>query len=291
MLGGAAHQAAGGESTLYNALRRTRPSWPRSPTSAPACGMRRPATCYFKSAGGHGDSWAFSTARLNLHLALLAGRISSFFIFKASDNHNFASVVIVWETLEYEVPVGEGSKTINHHQVTRRYIRVPSSDVGGGVGRRRRRVVAHLLLLLTVLVDVFGDLLEPVLDGVHPGPEVVADDDLRGECGGQLEPAAPGGAAGGEAVQVGLAQELVEHVLHVVRDVPRLPHPQLDVVVGALAPLLVGVLDERLQPLQLVAEQQDVLVHAAEQRRLLHRLVGQAVQHERDGSRCHGRCR
>jgi hypothetical protein len=30
-------------------------------------------TCYFKSTDGHVGNWSFSTARLNLHLALLAG--------------------------------------------------------------------------------------------------------------------------------------------------------------------------------------------------------------------------
>ncbi|KAL5200594.1 hypothetical protein ABZP36_021797 [Zizania latifolia] len=31
------------------------------------------ATCYFKSTDGHAGNWFFSTARLILHLALLAG--------------------------------------------------------------------------------------------------------------------------------------------------------------------------------------------------------------------------
>jgi hypothetical protein len=30
-------------------------------------------TCYFKSTDGHAENWSFSTARINLHLALLAG--------------------------------------------------------------------------------------------------------------------------------------------------------------------------------------------------------------------------
>jgi hypothetical protein len=33
------------------------------------------ATCYFKSTDGHARNWSFSTARLNLHLALLAGTL------------------------------------------------------------------------------------------------------------------------------------------------------------------------------------------------------------------------
>ncbi|XP_048543194.1 tRNA A64-2'-O-ribosylphosphate transferase-like isoform X1 [Triticum urartu] len=78
------------ESTLYNALRSVADDaafvaeiaalWPTLPLVANLrCGLwyAQPrslaATCYFKSTDGHAGNWAFSTARLNLHLALLAG--------------------------------------------------------------------------------------------------------------------------------------------------------------------------------------------------------------------------
>lgn len=78
------------ESTLYNALRSVAEDaafvaeiaalWPALPLVANLrCGLwylpprAVAATCYFKSTDGHAGNWAFSTARLNLHLALLAG--------------------------------------------------------------------------------------------------------------------------------------------------------------------------------------------------------------------------
>ncbi|BAF19766.1 tRNA A64-2'-O-ribosylphosphate transferase isoform X1 [Oryza sativa Japonica Group] len=78
------------ESTLYNALRSVADDaafvaeiaalWPALPLVANLrCGLwylpprAVAATCYFKSTDGHAGNWAFSTARLNLHLALLAG--------------------------------------------------------------------------------------------------------------------------------------------------------------------------------------------------------------------------
>ncbi|KAF0904895.1 hypothetical protein E2562_038633 [Oryza meyeriana var. granulata] len=78
------------ESTLYNALRSVADDatfvaeiaalWPALPLVANLrCGLwyapprALAATCYFKSTDGHAGNWAFSTARLNLHLALLAG--------------------------------------------------------------------------------------------------------------------------------------------------------------------------------------------------------------------------
>ncbi|PNT73455.1 hypothetical protein BRADI_2g58742v3 [Brachypodium distachyon] len=77
-------------STLYNALRSVAEDaafvaeiaalWPALPLVANLrCGLwyTQPrtlaATCYFKSTDGHAGNWSFSTARLNLHLALLAG--------------------------------------------------------------------------------------------------------------------------------------------------------------------------------------------------------------------------
>jgi tRNA A64-2'-O-ribosylphosphate transferase len=83
------------ESTLYNALRSVADDaafvaeiaalWPALPLVANLrCGLwyTQPrtltATCYFKSTDGHAGNWGFSTARLNLHLALLAGMYASF---------------------------------------------------------------------------------------------------------------------------------------------------------------------------------------------------------------------
>lgn len=77
-------------STLYNALRSVAEDaafvaevaalWPSLPLVANLrCGLwyapprAFAATCYFKSTDGHAGNWSFSTARLNLHLALLAG--------------------------------------------------------------------------------------------------------------------------------------------------------------------------------------------------------------------------
>jgi hypothetical protein len=77
-------------STLYNALRSVAEDaafvaevaalWPSLPLVANLrCGLwyapprAFASTCYFKSTDGHAGNWSFSTARLNLHLALLAG--------------------------------------------------------------------------------------------------------------------------------------------------------------------------------------------------------------------------
>ena len=79
-------------STLYNALRSVAEDaafvaevaalWPALPLVANLrCGLwyapprAFAATCYFKSTDGHAGNWSFSTARLNLHLALLAGTL------------------------------------------------------------------------------------------------------------------------------------------------------------------------------------------------------------------------
>ncbi|PKU80691.1 tRNA A64-2'-O-ribosylphosphate transferase isoform X1 [Dendrobium catenatum] len=75
--------------SLYNALRSIYEDsifvaeiaglWPDLPLVANLrCGLwyspRFEATCYFKSTDGHANNWSFSTSRLNLHLALLAGQ-------------------------------------------------------------------------------------------------------------------------------------------------------------------------------------------------------------------------
>ncbi|MQL78816.1 hypothetical protein Taro_011249 [Colocasia esculenta] len=74
---------------LYNALRSIYEDsvfvaeiaqlWPELPLVANLrCGLwyssRVHSTCYFKSTDGHTNNWSFSTSRLNLHVAVLAGQ-------------------------------------------------------------------------------------------------------------------------------------------------------------------------------------------------------------------------
>ncbi|KAL8137021.1 hypothetical protein V2J09_003022 [Rumex salicifolius] len=76
-------------SFLYNALRSIYEDsifvgeisqlWPSLPLLANLrCGLwyssRFHSNCYFKSTDGHCNNWSFNTSRLNLHVALLAGR-------------------------------------------------------------------------------------------------------------------------------------------------------------------------------------------------------------------------
>ncbi|KAF5481959.1 hypothetical protein F2P56_002568 [Juglans regia] len=77
------------ENTLYNALRSIYDDsifvgeisqlWPDLPLLANLrCGLwyspNFHSTCYFKSTDGHANNWSFSTSRLNLHVAQLAGQ-------------------------------------------------------------------------------------------------------------------------------------------------------------------------------------------------------------------------
>jgi tRNA A64-2'-O-ribosylphosphate transferase len=76
------------ENTVYNALRSIYEDsifvgeisqlWPELPLLANLrCGLwyspKFHSTCYFKSTDGHTNNCSFSTSRLNLHVALLAG--------------------------------------------------------------------------------------------------------------------------------------------------------------------------------------------------------------------------
>lgn len=85
------------QNTLYNALRSIYDDsifvgeisqlWPQLPLLANLrCGLwyssKFHSTCYFKSTDGHTNNWSFNTSRLNLHVALLAGMVSSLFFFK-----------------------------------------------------------------------------------------------------------------------------------------------------------------------------------------------------------------
>ncbi|KAJ0964784.1 hypothetical protein J5N97_025922 [Dioscorea zingiberensis] len=85
----ATRQIKRSDNSLYNALRSIYEDyifvseiaalWPELPLVANLrCGLwyspRFHSTCYFKSTDGHTNNWAFSTSRLNLHLAHLAGQ-------------------------------------------------------------------------------------------------------------------------------------------------------------------------------------------------------------------------
>lgn len=81
------------DNTLYNALRSIYEDsifvgeiaqlWPELPLLANLrCGLwysqKFHSNCYFKSTDGHNNNWSFSTSRLNLHVAQLAGTSSLF---------------------------------------------------------------------------------------------------------------------------------------------------------------------------------------------------------------------
>ena len=84
----AARRIKRSDNSLYNSLRSIYEDsvfvseiaalWPELPLVANLrCGLwyssRFHSTCYFKSTDGHTNNWAFSTSRLNLHLARIAG--------------------------------------------------------------------------------------------------------------------------------------------------------------------------------------------------------------------------
>lgn len=96
------------DSSLYNALRSIYEDsifvgeiaqlWPELPLLANLrCGLwyspNFHSNCYFKSTDGHTNNLSFSTARLNLHVALLAGTLSlSLLLHFISVKLDFASV-------------------------------------------------------------------------------------------------------------------------------------------------------------------------------------------------------
>lgn len=84
------------EQTVYNALRsiyedslfvlEIQHLWMDMPLLANLrCGLwyapKFDGTCYFKSTDGHNGNWSFSTIRLNLHVANLAGSVSATLLF------------------------------------------------------------------------------------------------------------------------------------------------------------------------------------------------------------------
>lgn len=90
-------------STLYNALRSIYEDsifvgeisqlWPELPLLANLrCGLwyspKFDFNCYFKSTDGHTNNLSFSTSRLNLHVALLAGIYFSFLHFSDFCNYS-----------------------------------------------------------------------------------------------------------------------------------------------------------------------------------------------------------
>lgn len=84
-----------------------------------------------------------------------------------------------------------------------------------------------------------------------------------------------------------LVEEVVEGVLGVEGDVPRLAHPHPGEVVGGQPAPPVGVADEGLQPLEAVAQQHDVVAHLHQHRRLPRRQLPELGQHRRDRRLCH----
>lgn len=124
-----------------------------------------------------------------------------------------------------------------------------------------------MLFLLDVVLAVLGDLVQPRSDHGDPSGQIMADGYLPGAGGEEVEPLAPHGQL---ALYVDAEHELVQHVLHLQRHVPGLLHPHIHVRVAALAALVVRHLDERLEPLELVLEQHDLVANLLELGGLLH---------------------
>lgn len=151
----------------------------------------------------------------------------------------------------------------------------------GGTGQL---LEVALLALLLHLLDPLVDVLDAVEDGV-------AGEDAGG---GVAEPAEEGGEVeAAMAVELPPVDELLQEVLRVVRQLPRLPHPHLDQLVvrggggaagggggGGAAALAVGVAEEGAEPLELVAEFEHLLPDLRLQLQLLRRHRLQLVHGE-----------
>lgn len=154
---------------------------------------------------------------------------------------------------------------------------LPSVSCGDGWRRASSRRRRRRSIVVEVLISVGGDLVEPGLDHGDPRGELMADGDLGGAAGEQLEALGPDGQA---LLEVDAEHELVEHIFNLQRHLPRLLHPHVHVGVATAAPPLVGVLDEGLQPLELVFEQHHVAAHLLEHAGLFHGELRQPPHHE-----------
>jgi hypothetical protein len=147
---------------------------------------------------------------------------------------------------------------------------------GGGPGRRGR-------VLDVVDGAVLGDLIEPLPDLADTPREVVPERDLTGTPAGPPPPdGAPGTQGGRPPPPGGAVEEVVERVLGLEGDVAGLAHPDGDELVVAEAAAAVGVADEGVEPLELVAEEAHVVAHLQQHRRLPRHQLRHLGQHRRD---------
>lgn len=169
-------------------------------------------------------------------------------------------------------------------QIDRKHCFVPGGKGGGGGGGggpgRRGRV------LDVVDSAVLGDLIEPLPDLADTPREVVAERDLAGAPAGPpprpRTDGAPGTQGGRPPPPDGAVEEVVERVLGLEGDVAGLAHPDGDELVVAEAAAAVGVADEGVEPLELVAEEAHVVAHLQQHRRLPRHQLRHLGQHRGD---------
>jgi len=128
---------------------------------------------------------------------------------------------------------------------------------------------------------VLGDLIEPIPDLADTPREVVAERDLSGAPAGPPPPptdGAPGTQRGLPPPPPGAVEEVVERILGLEGDVAGLAHPDGDELVVAEAAAAVGVADEGVEPLELVAEEAHVVAHLQQHRRLPRHQLRQLVR-------------